>query len=99
LLGRRGIPQGIHRRSGRRLRQVSPGSVGEHAEDRDPSGDAGVLAHCLAGKPPHIDELTEKDLERVAGGTTPTVSPVLITAVYTASAITASAVVSIENGW
>jgi hypothetical protein len=53
----------------------------------------------LPAKPPHIDELTEKDLERVAGGTTPTVSPMPITAVYTASAITASAGVSIENGW
>jgi hypothetical protein len=50
LLGRRGVPQGIYRRSGRRLRQVSPGSGGEHAEDRDPSGGAGILAHCLAGE-------------------------------------------------
>jgi hypothetical protein len=54
----------------------------------------------LPAKPPHIDELTEEDLERVAGGTTPVaVTVAIITASMGSSAITASAVVSIDKGW
>jgi hypothetical protein len=54
----------------------------------------------LPAKPPHTDELTEEDLERVAGGTTPVaVTVAFITASLGSSAITASAVVSIDKGW
>jgi hypothetical protein len=54
----------------------------------------------VPAKPPHIDELTEEDLERVAGGTTPVVATIgIFTASAASGAILASAVVSIDRGW
>jgi hypothetical protein len=56
----------------------------------------------LPAKPPHIDELSEQDLERVAGGTTPAVVSVatgLITISTASGAVLASAVVSVDRGW
>ena len=55
----------------------------------------------LPAKPPHIDELTEQDLERVAGGTTPaiTIASALITISTASGAVLASAAVSIDRGW
>jgi hypothetical protein len=55
---------------------------------------------ALPAKPPHIDELTEEDLERVAGGTTPVEATITIfTASTVSSAVLASAVVSVDRGW
>jgi hypothetical protein len=56
----------------------------------------------LPAKPSHIDELSEKDLERVAGGTTPAFVSMglgILTASITGSAVVASAVETINNGW
>jgi hypothetical protein len=54
----------------------------------------------LPAKPANTGELSDTDLERVAGGTTPVVATVAIFTVSTASsAILASAVVSIDKGW
>jgi hypothetical protein len=52
----------------------------------------------LPAKPPHIDELTEEDLERVAGGTTPGLTFALsMVAVPISLGITIS--VGQDNGW
>jgi hypothetical protein len=56
----------------------------------------------LPAKPPHVEELTEQDLERVAGGITPALASIgvgILTAGITGSAIVASAVETINNGW
>jgi hypothetical protein len=55
----------------------------------------------LPAKPANPNELSEQDLEKVAGGTTgPCVLTVaVITAGLGGSGITASAVVSIDKGW
>jgi hypothetical protein len=52
----------------------------------------------LPAKPPHADELTEADLERVAGGTTPAITVALsVVGVPISLGITIS--VGQDNGW
>jgi hypothetical protein len=58
---------------------------------------AGSWHIVLPAKPPHIDELTEQDLERVAGGTTPTIS--LALSVSTGVSVGISITVAENNGW
>jgi hypothetical protein len=51
----------------------------------------------VPAKPPHTDELTEQDLERVAGGTTPT----LVISLSVASGVSVGVTITVaeNNGW
>jgi hypothetical protein len=53
----------------------------------------------LPAKPPHIDELTEVDLERIAGGTTPAITVVVsvVAAPISVGILTIS--IGENNGW
>jgi hypothetical protein len=52
----------------------------------------------LPAKPANTGELSEEDLENVAGGTTPTVT-VLATIVVSVTAASASVAMSLDQGW
>jgi hypothetical protein len=72
--------------------QVPAGSLPKITIHQETPGSWHIV---LPAKPPHTDELTEADLERVAGGTTPTISLVLSTGVSVGISIT----VAENNGW
>jgi hypothetical protein len=59
---------------------------------------AGSWHIVLPAKPANTGELSEEDLENVAGGTTPTVT-VLATIVVSATAASASVGMSLDQGW
>jgi hypothetical protein len=74
--------------------QVPAASLPKIAIHQETPGSGHIV---LPAKPPHTDELTEEDLERVAGGTTPTIS--LAISVVTGVSVGISITVAEDNGW
>ena len=61
---------------------------------------AGSWHIVLSAKPANAGELSEEDLEKIAGGTTPICAGVLVLTVGLAvSGVTASGLVSLAKGW
>jgi hypothetical protein len=79
--------------------QVPAASLPKIVVHQEPLGSWHIV---LPAKPPHTDELSEQDPERVAGGTFSVVvsgTVAIITGAVGGSAILASAVETINNGW
>jgi hypothetical protein len=75
--------------------QVPAASVPKIVVHKETSGSWHIV---LPAKPAYTGELSEGDLENVAGGTTPTVT-VLATIVISVTAASASVGMSLDQGW
>ena len=99
------FPQGIHGRSGGRLFQkylgVSKSSLPKISVVQEVPGSWSIV---LPAKPANAGELSEADLENVAGGITSLAVSVILTVATAVSAtvsggVSASATITIDEGW
>jgi hypothetical protein len=96
LPGRRGVPHGIHLQPLGGIRKISQHSGGKSAADLSPPG-TGIVADHASGK--DASELSEQELEKVAGGTTASVVYGTVAFTVTVVTITFASQAEIYDVW